>query len=89
MYVTHKDIFYSLSYISHFQKRIFLHEKITRHKEFFSSRWCNRPFFGCYIEASILSFENAVAKPVEIGNYDPRVSLAPLNQKVESYCCKY
>ncbi len=39
-------------------------------------------FSGVILGNSILSFENAVAKPVEIGNYDPRLSLAPLAQKL-------
>ena len=37
---------------------------------------------GILLGNSILSFENATAKPVEIGNYDPRVSLAPLAKKL-------
>ena len=35
-------------------------------------------FVGIFLGNSIFSFENARAKPVEIGNYDPRVSCSHL-----------
>ena len=39
-------------------------------------------FIGILLGNAIFSFENAIAKPVEIGNYDPRISLAPLAKQL-------
>ena len=46
-------------------------------------------FSGVILGNSILSFENAVAKPVEIGKLRSKSVTCSSSLKVESYCCKY